>query len=108
MKIYLKRLPDISNDCQLQATPYWAYGRLALLREGGFWWGDIHSSHPSDTATGWYWAIDRNGDLAVSARGAGIDGEMLMRERRDILAWLVAELVRRKIIRRPTSLHLQE
>lgn len=109
MTIYLKRLPDISNDCQLQATPYAAYGRFALLRGGaGLWWGDLYSSHPATTQTGWYWAVDQNGDLVVSARGAGIDGEMLMRERRDILAWLVAELVRRKIIVKPTSLQIQE
>lgn len=109
MMIKLVRLPDINTSCQLAATPYQSFGRFALLRGGaGFWWGDLHSSHPSDTVTGYYWALDENGDLAVSARGAGIYGEVLVNERRDILALLVAELVKRKIIGRPTSLQLQE
>jgi len=108
MKIRLTRLPDINTDRALEGYGFMAYGRFALLRGGGFWWGDIHSSHPATTQIRWYWAVDGNGDLAVSARGAGIDGEMLVRERRNILAWLVAELVRRKIIVRQTSLQLQD
>lgn len=108
MRIHLTRLTDISNDRQLQATPYWAYGRFALRRGGGFWWGDILSSHPSDTATGWYWAVDRGGALYVSARGAATDGEMLIRDRRDVLAWLVAELVRRRYIKKPETLCIVE
>jgi hypothetical protein len=108
MDIHLTRLPDINNDRQLQATPYWAYGRFALLMDGSFWFGDLYSSHPAVTKTGWYWAVDRQRDLHVSARGAGIDGEMLVRERRDVLAWLVGELVRRGVIRKPTSLTITE
>lgn len=104
MKIRLTRLPDINTDRALEGYGFMAYGRFALLRGGGLWWGDIHSSHPSDTVIGWYWAVDGNGDLVVSARGAGIDGEMLMQERRDLLAWLVAELVRRRVIRKPQTL----
>ncbi len=109
MRILLTRLPDINTDRDLAKYGYRAYGRFALLRGGaGFWFGDLHSSHPATTVFGFYWAIDPNGDLVVSARGAGIDGEVLIRERRDILALLVAELVKRKIIGRPTSLQLQE
>lgn len=108
MRIYLTRLPDISNDRQLLATPYWTYGRFALLRKGGFWWGDLHSSHPATTVTGFYWAVDRGGDLYVSARGAATDGETLIRDRRDVLAWLVEELVRRRFVRKPESLSIVE
>ena len=108
MTIQLVRLPDINTDRQLQATLYWAYGRFAILTDQSLWFGDLYSSHPTVTHTGWYWAIDRAGDLFVSARGAGIDGEMLMRDRRDILAWLVGELVQRRIIRKPIRLVLAE
>jgi hypothetical protein len=108
MNIHLTRLPDINSDRQLQATPYWAYGRFAILTDQSLWFGDLYSSHPSVTRIGWYWAIDRNGALSVSARGAGIDGEMLVRDRKDILAWLVAELVRRRIIRKPNRLVIAE
>lgn len=108
MTIHLTRLPDINTDRDLESYGYRAYGRFALLRGSGFWWGDLHSSHPSDTATGWYWAIDRGGDLYVSARGAATDGEMLIRDRRDVLAWLVEELVRRRYIRKPEFLCIVE
>lgn len=108
MTIQLVRLPDINTDRQLQATTYWAYGRFAILLDGSLWFGDLYSSHPSTTQIGWYWAVDRAGDLSVSARGAGIDGEMLMRDRRDILAWLVGELVQRRKIRKPSRLVIAE
>jgi hypothetical protein len=105
MNIHLARLPDINTDRQLQVTPYWAYGRFAILTDGSLWFGDLYSSHPSTTKVGWYWAIDRAGDLSVSARGAGIDGEILVRDRRDSLAWLVAELVKRRVIRKPCTIY---
>ena len=104
MKIRLSRLPDINTDRQLKATVYVAYGRFALLHNGSYWFGDLYSSHPSATRTGWYWAIDRQGDLHVSARGAEVDGDVLVREQRDILVWLVGELVSRRIIRKPMTL----
>jgi hypothetical protein len=106
MTIRVTRLPDINSDRDLERHGYASYGRFALLRGGGLWFGDFHSSHPASTATGWYWAVDRNGDLLVSARGAVLDVEMLVRERKDILAWLVSELVRRRIIKKPTSLEI--
>ena len=108
MTIKLTRLPDIDSDRQLQATAFWAYGRFAVLLDGSLWYGDLYSSHPSVTRTGWYWAVDREGDLYVSARGAGIDGEILIRERRDILAWVIAELVSRRVIRKPETLRIEE
>lgn len=106
MKITLTRLPDINSDRQLQATSYWAYGRFAILPDGSFWFGDLHSSHPTVTNVGWYWAVDRQGDLAVSARGAGVDGEALFGKYKPVLARLVEELVKRRIIRKPDSITL--
>lgn len=108
MKIRVLRLPDINSDRDLAKYGYRAYGRFALLRRNGLWYGDLHSSHPSTTQTGWYFAVTSEGDLLVSARGAGIDGEVLVNKRRDILAWLVGELVKRKIIGKPTNLQLQK
>jgi len=104
--IKLRRLPDINSDRQLQATPYWAYGRMAVLYNGSFWFGDLNSSHPAVTNTGWYWAVDRHGDLAVSARGAGVDGEALLGKYKSALARLIEELVKRRIIRKPESITL--
>ncbi len=108
MKIKVLRLPDINADRDLAKYGYRSYGRFALLRDGGLWFGDLHSSHPATTVSGFYWAIDPNGDLAVSARGAGIDVELLVRKRRDILAWLIGELVRRRYIKKPVSLFIAQ
>lgn len=106
MKVHLVRLPDINSERSLQGSGYQIYGRLALLRGGSCWLGDIHSSHPANTQIGWYWAIGSEGDLYVSARGAGLDGETLIHDRRDILAWLIAELVRRRMMRKPDCLQI--
>lgn len=108
MRILLTRLSDINTERDLKKYGCIAYGRFSLLRDGGLWFGDLHSSHPATTQVGWYWSIITNETLAVSARGAGIDGEMLIRERRDILAWLVVELVRRRFIQKPKSLCIVE
>ena len=86
MRIRIARLPDINSVQALEKYGYTSYGRFAILRGGGLWFGDFHSSHPASTATGWYWAVDRNGDLLVSARGAALDVEMLVKERRDVIA----------------------
>lgn len=108
MVIKLTRLPDINTDRQLQQTPYWAYGRFAVLMDGSFWFGDLHSSHPSVTKTGWYWAVDRLCDLTVSARGAGVDGKALFGKYKPVLAKLVEELVKRRVIRKPESITLEQ
>lgn len=105
MTIKIARLPDINSAQALEKYGYASYGRFALLR-GGLWFGDLHSSHPASTITGWYWAVDRYGDLLVSARGAALDVETLVREQKDILAWLVSELVRRRIVLKPMSLEI--
>jgi hypothetical protein len=106
LTIRLTRLPDINADRDLERYGYYAYGRFALLRNGSLWFGELRSSHPSNTAVGFYWALESRGVLLVSARGAGIDGEMLISDRRDILAWLAGELVRRRVIRKPGSLRI--
>lgn len=108
LKIRLSRLPDINTDRQLQDTPYWAYGRFAVLLDGSFGFGNLHSSHPTVTKTGWYWAVDRHGDLTVSARGAGVDGKALFDMFKPVLARLVEELVKRRIIRKPESITLEQ
>lgn len=108
MIVKLTRLPDINTDRQLQQTPYWALGRFAILLDGSFWYGDLHSSHPSVTKTGWYWAVDRHGDLTVSARGAGVDGEALFGKYKPVLARLVEELVKRRIIKKPESIIVEQ
>jgi hypothetical protein len=106
MKVHLVRLPDINSNRDLEGSGYQMYGRLALLRGGVCWFGDLHSSHPANTQIGWYWAIGSQGDLYVSARGAGLDGEILIHDRRDILAWLIAELVRRRLMLTPDRLQI--
>jgi hypothetical protein len=108
LNIRLTRLPDINTDRQLQATTYWAYGRFAVLLDGSFWFGDLHLSHPAVTKTGWYWATTRAEELLVSARGAGIEGEMLVRDRKDVLARLVEELVKRRVIKKPEAITMVE
>jgi hypothetical protein len=100
------RLPDLDREAPMRAAGYEAYGRFALLRGGGFWFGELRSSHPGTTTVGWYWAIDARGELLVSPRGAAVDGELLFGERRDLLARLVAELVGRRLLPKPGSIRL--
>lgn len=106
LTIRLIRLPDIHGLQAVADHGYVRYGRFALLRSGGFWFADAVSSHPGDTATGWYWAITPGDELLVSARGAGIDGEALFADRKPVLVLLIEELVRRRYIRKPTGIQL--
>jgi len=105
--VRLVRLPDINSDRQLKTTSYWAYGRFALTKSG-FWFSELRSFHPSDCQVGWYWAVNRQGDMAVSARGAGVDGEALFGKYKLLLARLVEELVKRRIIRKPESITVEK
>lgn len=104
MIIRLVRLPDINTQTVLDRYEYRAYGRFAVLRDGSFWWGELHSSHPKDTKIGWYWSISEVGDMLVSARGTQLDGESLFRDQKPILAILVMELVSGLIIAKPKSI----
>ena len=101
------RLPDLDGPEEARERGLLAYGRFALLRDGSLWIGDARSSHPADTARGWYWAIDTMGDLILSPRGARIDGEWLFREGRGLVAALLPELERRRAIARPQAIDLR-
>jgi hypothetical protein len=107
LRIELARLPDISSSDEVARHGLAAYGRFALLRDGGFWFADALSSHPLDTARGWYWALAPNGKLLVSARGAAAEGELLFGPDKVVLARLVDELVRRRHLGKPTSIGLE-
>lgn len=108
MIVRLVRLPDIDSDRQLQQIEYLSYGRFAILLDGSFWLGDLHTSHPTVTKIGWYWAVYKQGDLAVSARGAGVDGEALFGKYNPTLARLIEELVKRRFIRKPESITVEK
>ena len=71
------RLPDLDDPEDAAARGYRAYGRVALLRSGGLWFGDARSSHPATTKTGWYWAVGAAGAVIVSGRGSRLDGDAL-------------------------------
>lgn len=108
MNIRLVRLPDIDSDRQLQQTEYLSYGRFAILLDGSFWFGDLHTSHLAVTKLGWYWATTRADELLVSARGSKLDGEALFHEHKPVLARLIEELVKRRIIKKPESITVEE
>ncbi len=95
------RLPDLDDPDEASRRGYRAYGRLALLRSGGLWFGDARSSHPGSSRIGWYWAIDADGNVLVSARGCNTDIDELLGVDRKFLAWLLTELERRRLIARP-------
>ncbi len=61
------RLPDVSDFKSV--GDYDSYGRVAWLRGGYYWFGGLHSSHPTTTEWGMYWAIKGN-ILFLSPRGA--------------------------------------
>ncbi len=71
-----RRLPDTSN-LEFLPEDLDSYGRLAIMQTGMIWFGDIHSTHPSTTQVGYYWA--RSGDvLYISPRGAALGWEELI------------------------------
>lgn len=107
LTIRLWRLPDIHSLEAVLEHGLERYGRFALLRDGGFWFADAVSSHPAITVVGWYWALDTDGILLVSARGAALDGESLFTSKKDVLARLVEELVGRRYITKPSAIRLE-
>ena len=107
LTIRLRRLPDIHSLESVRERGFVRYGRFALLRDGGFWFADAVSSHPATTVVGWYWALDAEGILLVSARGAAPDGESLFTSKKDVLARLVEELVGRRYIAKPSAIRLE-
>lgn len=102
--IRLTRLPDIHAYDAAEAHGFRYYGRFAVTRSGGFFFADTVSSHPLDTKVGWYWAIVRDAELLVSARGSVIDGEALFHEYAPVLALLVEALVKRRYISKPQNI----
>ncbi len=104
LTIRLTRLPDIHSYASAAAHGFRNYGRFAVTRDGGFFFAETLSSHPSDTKVGWYWAIARDEEVLVSARGAAIDGEALFHEYRPALALLVEALVQRRYIPKPQNI----
>lgn len=98
------RLPDLDDPDEADKQGYRAYGRLALLRSGTLWFGDARSSHPGSSRIGWYWAIAADESLLVSARGCLTDIDTLFSGDRKILAWLLTELERRRLIARPREI----
>lgn len=100
-------LPDLDDPADAATRGYRAYGRFALLRSGGLWFGDARSSHPATTKTGWYWALDASGAVIVSARGSRLDGEALFSGDRAVLACLLEELEARRIIARPHGIRIE-
>lgn len=98
-RVVFLRLPDIHAAAEVAKHGFESYGRFALLKDNAFWWGDNLSSHPRDTKTGWYWAIAANTrEIIVSARGCKLDLEELMTPDNPIIARLIGELRRRRII----------
>ena len=91
------RLPDIDREDRLPQFGLPAYGRFAVLRNGGFWLGMVRSSHPRDTSVGWYWAVDPAGNLLISDRGAENRAPLFADDRR-LLRMLVRELRKRRLV----------
>lgn len=108
LTIRLDRLPDLCSDEAAQAQGFLDYGRFAVTNSGRFWLGPARSSHPSDTRVGWYWALEVDGTLLVSPRGAGIEGLALFNEGKPILALLVKRLVDIRAIKRPRRISLEK
>mgnify|MGYP000892964224 CR=1 FL=1 len=106
--VRLTRLPDIDSPRAAAEHGLMRYGRFALTRGGSFWFAYERSSHPSNTAIGWYWAIAPDGALLVSARGSALDGQELFGAQAPALAALIARLVREGIIPKPTSIRKEE
>jgi hypothetical protein len=106
LTVKLGRLLDCNDPVTAASHGYFSYGRFALLRNGQLWFGDTRSSHPSITARGWYWAVDGQGCVVLSARGAKLDGEFLFTEGKWIIAALLGELERGHVIKRPGSIRL--
>jgi len=98
-RVVFSRLPDIHRAADVAKHGFESYGRFALLNDNSFWLGDSLSSHPRDTKTGWYWAIAaKTREVIVSARGCKLDLEVLMTPNNAVIARLIGELMRRRII----------
>ena len=108
LSVMFKRLPDINKQHQMLDHSLSNYGRFAVLRSETFWFGDIRSSHPTTTQTGWYWAIDKRNNLVVSARGSNLDLEKLLENEKRVLRILIAELEDRRLLPRYSEFRIAD
>jgi len=92
------RLPDIDSYPELEMSGLLDYGRFAILNDGSFWFGDLMSSHPQNTRTGWYWGIDPAKNVIISARGSMLDNDIIRDPKSGILIWLINQLKMRHLI----------
>ena len=96
--IYLSRLPDTHKIQVIQDAGYINYGRFAVTTSGNILVSGINSSHPSNTKTGWYWAVDSQNNLTVSPRGAQLDNNELLKDDQFLLRCLIAELKKQHVL----------
>ena len=96
--ISFSRLPDTHRIQVIEEAGYIDYGRFAVTTSGNIVVSGINSSHPSNTKTGWYWAVDSGGNLTVSPRGAQLDNDELLKEDQFLLRCLIAELKKKHIL----------
>ena len=88
------------DENQLQNYDIFSYGRFAITNSGSPWFGDLKSSHPMSTRTGWYWGINNGGQLIISPRGAQTDLELLKNPYSWIIDDLARYLIRQKLLAR--------
>ena len=99
IKISYTRLPDINRHEAITSYRLHDYGRFAVLTDNSFWWGDVLSTHPRTTKTGWYWAVgDKPDELLISARGSKLDLEALHGPDNPVVDLLIRELKKRRIL----------
>ncbi len=83
-------LPDINKYDNLD-NQYSDYGRLSILTNRSYWFGNISSSHPQNTLYGYYWALSRNKEiLYLSPRGNSLDFEKYLSP--ELLSFLLKKL----------------
>jgi hypothetical protein len=100
-------IPDLDDPDEAAERGYVSYGRFARLNSGGLWFGDVRSTHPESTQAGWFWAFDEKGDLLVSSSGSSVDAELLFSGDRAVLAWLLEELVKRRLLKKPEGVKIE-
>ncbi|TVQ36067.1 MAG: hypothetical protein EA384_15115 [Spirochaetaceae bacterium] len=71
-----RRLPDI-GQLELMPEDIEHYGRLAILKSGILWFGDIHSSHPGTAQACFYWAVGGS-TLYISPDGSTLGWQDLI------------------------------
>lgn len=76
-----RRLPDINRANQMP-DDLSEYGRFGITTSGSFFVLGIQSSHPSNTKTGGYYAVSKEGNILIlSPRGVAADWEHFVTNR---------------------------